>query len=261
MAGLETTVASLPYSKAFFDLQLQFAFTVSGLSNLPRSQGLLDYTNLYIRFGLGRQFDPAHPIWREYLAGLQDDDGREWTYQFYRTRSVVVVPPNVVATFGCFSYALLDGDRIRLHFANTDMTGMSPLAVERRDARLAELSALFAHAERTTPTPRTVVGASWLYNLEAYRRLFPGSYIATAQPIHRRFRYMPLWGQFVDWRGNLKATVAREFLDRLRQQSSLETLDHCFPLQVLRLEAPIEHLLEFYAAGKAPTAPRSITRH
>jgi len=32
---------------------------------------LLDYTNLYVRFGLGRDFDPAHPVWREYLSGLR----------------------------------------------------------------------------------------------------------------------------------------------------------------------------------------------
>jgi len=79
------------YAKPFFDLQLQFANKVTDLSGLPLAGVLLEYTNLYIRFGLGRDFDPAHPTWQEYLAGLQDtDDIREWTYAFYLTRSDAV---------------------------------------------------------------------------------------------------------------------------------------------------------------------------
>jgi hypothetical protein len=94
------------YAKAFFDLQLQLAHKVTVLSGMPLAHALLKYTNLYIRFGLGRDFDPAHPTWREYLAGLQDaNDSREWTYRFYLTRGEAMAAPAVVATFGCFSYA------------------------------------------------------------------------------------------------------------------------------------------------------------
>ena len=52
------------YAKPFFDLQLQFAERVTALSGLPLARVLLEYTNLYIRFGLGRAFDPAHPAWQ-----------------------------------------------------------------------------------------------------------------------------------------------------------------------------------------------------
>ena len=75
------------YAKAFFDLQLEFAHRITILSGLPLARALLDYTNLYIRFGLGRGFDPAHPTWREYLdrpAGRERT--REWTYRFYLRR-------------------------------------------------------------------------------------------------------------------------------------------------------------------------------
>ena len=75
------------YARVFFDLQLQFAQTVSVLSGQPLARAVLEYTNFYIRFGLGRDFDPAHPGWREYLAGLRatndTNDRREWTYRFY----------------------------------------------------------------------------------------------------------------------------------------------------------------------------------
>jgi hypothetical protein len=235
------------YSRAFFDLQLQFARAVSRLSGLPLAHALLEYTNLYIRFGLGRDFDPAHPSWQEYLAGLRDtNDGCEWTYRFYVTRPQKTAPPGLVATCGCFSYARLSDDRIRLHFQNAETDDQSPLRIERRGQRLADLAALFEHVKRAMRPPARVVGASWLYNLDAYRRLFPESYLATAHVIHGRFQHMPLWGQFVNRHGDLKESMARQLLERLARQASLEGLDRCFPFQVLAVEAPASEFYEFY---------------
>jgi len=219
---------------------------VSALSGLPLARTLLDYTNLYIRFGLGREFDPAHPEWQQYLAGLRDErDSREWTYRFYRARPDPG-PPGVVATFGCFSYAWLSSDRLRLHFHDADGDGGSPLGSERRARRSAELTALFASVKRSTARPFRVIGASWLYNLAAYRALFPASYLATARVIHDRFRHMPLWGQFVDRRGGVREGAARELRGRVRRQTSVRDLDARFPLQVLALEAGAHEFYAFY---------------
>jgi hypothetical protein len=235
------------YAKAFFDLQLHFAHKVTILSGLPLARALLDYTNLYIRFGLGRDFDPAHPIWREYLAGLQGtNDGREWTYRFYLRRPDAMAAPAIVATFGCFSYARLSGDRIRLHFENADTDGHSSLRIDRLGQRLADLTALFGHVRRTLRQPVRVVGASWLYNLQAYRRLFPPSYLATAHVIGHRFQHMPLWGQFLDRHGEIKENMTRPFLERLECQSSLDSVGQCFPFQVLSVEASVREFYDFY---------------
>ena len=235
------------YAKGFFDLQVGFAERVSALSGLPFAHTVLEYTNLYIRFGCGRAFDPTHPRWQEYLAGLSNtDDRHDWTYQFFVTRSEPVVPPGHVATFGCFSYSRLDGDRIRLHFQDGDRDGRSPLAAECCERRKAELAALFADVKRTAQNPARVVGASWLYNLAAYRRLFPESYLATAHAIQRRFRHMPLWGQFVKRDGAVREDRARQFRERLGRHSSLEGLDDCFPFQALALEAPVADFYRSY---------------
>ena len=48
------------FSKEFFDLQIRFAGRVAELSGMPLAQALLDYTNFYVRFGLGRDFDAAN---------------------------------------------------------------------------------------------------------------------------------------------------------------------------------------------------------
>jgi hypothetical protein len=235
------------YARAFFDLQLRFARAVARLADLPLTRILLEYTNFYIRFGLGRDFDPAHPGWRQYLAGLRNTSAdRDWTYHFYLTRPRAVTPPALVATVGCFSYSRPSHDRIRLHFLNTESMPCSPLAKERRAQRLAELATLFAHARRTMPEPLRVVGASWLYNLEAYRRLFPESYLASAHTLPGRFRHMPLWGQFLDRHGEVRENLAQLLLDRLGRQAGLEGLDGCFRFQVLRVEAPAAEFYDFY---------------
>jgi len=235
------------YAKAFFDLQLRFAQKVTVLSGLSLARALLEYTNLYIRFGLGRDFDPAHPTWQEYLAGLPGtDDIHEWTYRFYVTRPDAKAAPAVVATSGCFSYARLSGERIRLHFQNAETDGRSPLAIERVGRRLAELTALFEHVQRTLCQPLRVIGASWLYNLDAYRRLFPISYLATARVSSDRFQHMPLWGQFLDRYGALKDDMARRFLEALERQSSVARLDQCFPFQALSVGASVQDFYDFY---------------
>jgi len=235
------------YAKAFFDLQLEFALRVSALSGLPLARTVLEYTNFFIRFGLGRGFDPAHPIWQEYLAGLPEaGDADEWTYRFYLTRSQGTGAPPVVATFGCFSYALSSGDAVRLHFENAEPDGSSPLGRDRVSWRLAELASLFDHVKQTQGHARQVLGASWLYNLEAYRRLFPKSYLASAHAIHGRFQHMPLWGQFVDRHGEIKERLTRPFLERIERESRLDRLEQCFPFQVLSVRAPVAEFYDFY---------------
>jgi hypothetical protein len=235
------------YPRAFFDLQLLFANKASGLATLPLSDALLKYTNLYIRFGLGRDFDPAHPIWREYLAGLHETRDRcLWTYDFYLTRSQPVVTPSFVATFGCFSYARLDAERIQLHFHNAERDGRSPLSIDRLPQRLTDLGALFRHLNNSQQHSLRVAGRSWLYNLEAYCRLFPRSYSATARVVRGRFQHLSLWGQFLDRQGSIKSCITSRFLERLEGQESLANLDQCFPFQVLAVEAPVHEFYTFY---------------
>ena len=91
-----------------------------------------------------------------------------------------------------------------------------------------------------------MVGASWLYNVEAYRRLFPNSYLATARATPHCFQHLPLWGQFLDRHGAVREKPARDFLDRLEHQSSVDGLDRCFPFQALSVEAPAQHFYGFY---------------
>src|SRR5207244_8295188 len=115
--------------------------------------------------------------------------------------------------------------RVRLHFRNAETDGLSPLGIEHRGQRLADLAALFDHVKLTVREPVRVAGASWLYNIEAYRRLFPASYLSTAHVLRGRFRHMPLWGQFVNRRGEIRASVKNQFLERLASQTRVDDRD------------------------------------
>ncbi len=237
----------MKFSKGFFDLQIRFACQVAKLSGMALEQALLDYTNLYVRFGLGRDFDASHPIWIDFVTGfLRSADRAEWTYRFFLSHELHPGPPSVVATFGCFSYAQEQNERIRLHFENVEANGRAPLSVERIPSRLTELRALFEHVKRTQQGIQRAAGVSWLYNLTAYRRLFPETYLATAKIAGPRFRNMPLWGQFIDRHGSIRADAATVFLDRLSRHVVMEHLAQCFPLQPLAVEAPLSDFYKFH---------------
>jgi hypothetical protein len=237
------------YGKPFFDLQLRFAQGVSARSGMPLERALLDYTNFYVRFGLGRAFDDGNPLWRAYLEGLQHAaDPLDWSYDFYLTRPAEAGAPPVAATSGCFSYAEAGGGCIRLHFENVEQGGRAPLTPKRQAQRLAELRALFMQIRKSAPpgAVQRVAGTSWLYNLAGYRALFPAAYLASAVPAGARFRNMPLWGQFLNRQGEIRKVQAETLLRRLGGLSNIEGLAHCFPFQALALEAPVSAFYEFH---------------
>lgn len=234
----------MKYPQEFFEISLRVAWKVAEITGEPIEHTLLHYTNFYVRFGLGRDFDSANPIWQQYLKGLyQTGDIDDWTYRFYLKRQDQAALKSDDSPFGCFSYTILDNGRIRLHFRNCEIPEHPPLSKNRMGNRFAELTAMFAYIKQNVVSSTSVIGASWLYNLEAYRRLFPPAYLATTQVHHTEFAYLPLWGQFVDHHGCIKDVLATRFLNCLDQQQSLEGIENCFPFQVLHLESSI---LEFY---------------
>jgi hypothetical protein len=58
---------------------------------------------------------------------------------------------------------------------------------------------------------------------------------------------MPLWGQFLDHRGQVKESMRGPFLSALASQSSLAHLEDCFPLQPIAVQASARHFYDAYA--------------
>ncbi|WP_421934926.1 hypothetical protein [Phenylobacterium sp.] len=238
----------------YFEVQLLFAEAIAARTSRLLSDTCLELTNLHRRFGLGRPDGGAPSAgWARYAAGLEGcashADRLDWTVAVFAD-----APPEARATrrFGCFSYELLSPDPVvRIHFSNRDSAdGLGPLARAKADRRQAELREMFAHIGAHHTDARTVRGGSWLYNLEAYRRLFPPDYAAsTFEPERVRLDGTSSWGQLLDFREAVKPAVRQALLD------ALDTLDlaapwKAFPLRALGAEAPIESFHRFY--GEIP---------
>lgn len=96
------------------------------------------------------------------------------------------------------------------------------------------------HIVATEPLAKAIEGASWLYNTEAYRRIFPTGYTASLKPKAgpRTLTGYSHWGQFIDHQGRLKSGPANEL--RLRfPEANANAPWLIFPLQVLTASAPL----------------------
>lgn len=234
-------------SKEFFELNLRFASKVADVTGQPFTAALLNYSHLYLAFGLGRDFNSENSTWQAYLHELvQETDPAAFTHRFYLERIAERASEAPEHSFGCFSYALWSNNRVRLHFRNVTNERGS-LGKKQMPKRLAELKAMFEHLRRQVPVSSTVVGGSWLYNIEPYRRLFPDSYLQSATVATDEHKFLALWGQFLRFDGSIRRSLADVFLDQIEKQGTLEGLKSCFPYPVLRLEAPLEDFCSYYA--------------
>ena len=242
--------------RGYFDLQLDFAGRMAALTEVRLEDAVAVYTNLRILMALGDEASPEDAaLWEQYLTGLaaaRSADARlDWTQAFFAGRRRDTLHRGQTG-FGCFGYEAPDADgAVRIHFGNRDSTGdIGPLARAKTPARIAELTAMFAHLRGAHPDARTITGGSWLYNLEAYRRLFPPRYgdsrVRPTPPV--RLRGTSSWGQFLDFREQLKPDLCVRF------RANLRSLDPAapwlaFPFLALRTRAPVEAFYGFYGAG------------
>jgi hypothetical protein len=234
----------------FFEVQLLFAERLAERTPLAIADACLTLTNLHRRFGLGRAIDSAPKAeWAHFAAGLErcasNEDRLEWTVAFF-----IDAAPEPVRDlyFGCFAYDPPNPDGIvRIHFNNRDSAhGVGPLDGRKVDRRIADLRAMFRHIQAHHPEARTVMGASWLYNLEAYRRLFPSQYVASRfTPDRVRLDGTSSWGQLLDFNGAVKPAVRQALLDNVREVD-VATPWRAFPLRALGAVSEIEHFYRRY---------------
>ncbi|WP_315836586.1 hypothetical protein [Bradyrhizobium prioriisuperbiae] len=237
--------------REFFSLQLRFAELLAQRMPMPLDEAVLTFTNLHRRFGLG---DPDHlgvsPQWAPYVAGLEHfsdhNDRVAWTQEMFSRGPEETLPAHR-RFIGCFGVDPSDANGIvRIHFLNRDSDGLSPLhrsKAERRQQELAEICALIRSED---PAAQAILGTSWLYHLEAYRRLFPPAYGASRTPAAKvRLSGQSSWGQFLTHTEAIKPTLRDAFLQ------TFATVDVAapwrnFPLPALVATAPITTFFEFY---------------
>ena len=248
-------MATNVYRPDHFALQLAFAQKVATTASIALSQALFEYTQLWYWIKIGEPHSHENPVWQRYVAGLlQSEEPQAWTAAFCREREEADVPNPAAKNprFGCFSYSHWMRRLIRIHFSPQQPTPEGVIGKAQTADRLAELTALFSHVKSNMPRATRVRGGSWLYNIEAYRRLFPPEYVETAGEVRGDWQYMALWGQFYDRCGRVKEEMATRFLACVEQQKTLEEILDCFPYQVLQPECAIQHFYDFYQIRSMP---------
>lgn len=240
--------------RPYFDLQLRFAEAMAAAGGEALAASVARNTNLHRRFGFGRIDDGVGaPQWADYLALLADAHTHEArldvTCSFFAQCPDEKKPENE-ARFGCFSFELQDErGAVRIHFGNREEDGISPLSRARMPERQRELREMFAHIRTAHSEASRVRGGSWLYRVEAYRRLFPPGYVKSCTPAHglMRFDGTSSWGQFLDRQGGVKPDLREIFLRNLPSLDP-KSAEDVFPLPAMRAEAPVGLFFEFYGA-------------
>jgi hypothetical protein len=240
--------------RVWFALQLEFADVFATRTRTPLDVAVTFYTNLHRRFGFGRPAkDERVSGWDNFvqrLAALPTHAQRiEFTMAFAEGR-LMSWSGAVDVRFGCFSFDTPKDGGVRIHFSPVDKEdGVGPLSARKYPKRMRELAEMFAFIRKEHSDARWVLGGSWLYNLEAYRRLFPQPYVESLK-VHTTPSALiggSWWGQFLDHDENVIAERVSTFLE------NLPTLDPAavwkvFPMPALTARAEIGVFREHYAS-------------
>jgi len=112
---------------------------------------------------------------------------------------------------------------------------------------------MFTYVKHTHAEAHAVRGGSWLYHLEAYRRLFPPVYGESriVQEGTAHFQGTSSWGQFLDHREGVKPALCAQFLANLTKLD-MHRLWEVFPLPTYSAQAPIQAFYDLYHVDAQP---------
>lgn len=239
-------------TRDYLDLQLTFSEAIASKVACSSAQAVLKYTNFFRRFGLGNPTKASSSIfWQRYSNKLDTlssyDEKLAWTLYMSENAPVEQLPTSQ-KPFGYFSLELSnEGKRVRSHFYSIDHGEVSPLHESQLNQRKQDLKNLFTHVKHYYPNAEEVVGASWLYNTQVYQNLFPPAFIESKRVLTgmTSFQGMSSWGQFLTYKGDVKANLKEQLL------KNLETIDpdrlwELFPLPTFLLNAPIQTFYDHF---------------
>jgi hypothetical protein len=234
-------------SRGFFGVQLEFADALSMKSGMALTDAITWHTNFHRLFAYGNLAkqapDSAFAALVAVAAALDKASRLDRIVAAYAQRPHDPWPSDRYPFGPHFACEAPNAEgAVRIHFRNRiNKDDVGPLHASNVAARREELSRMFAFVARSWPNSKSVMGASWLYNTEGYRRLFPEAFAASRAPFlgPRPIHGLSTWGQFLDFRGAVKPPIVETF------RENLKTLDPAqpwlsFPLQVLTTTAPFE---------------------
>lgn len=237
------------------EIRLIFAEAVAAKKGIPFGDALRDFTDVYKRAfgtwpGESQEMDEKWARFVQEVSQLPDRRAQmRYILDLFRGQIEQAREAQIEMPYWPFRYDYDEETKtIEMHFGTlSPITEQAPdqpgvLSKERYDEQREKLTSMFREIKAKHPDAQRVQGSSWLYNREAYRRLYPASY--TSGRIARKggFRGGGRWGQFRDKTGGVNSETKAAFLKNIEHLDP-ENLEAAFPNQSLDVEAPIE---EFY---------------
>ena len=200
----------------------------------------LECTTWYLQAaGLDREFDPRHPTWQKLLAQVQASADPDGVVHAAALRNEPEVSPGPV-----LDWAWEADDRcVRLHFYGERSPDGHPLAQEQLPERQREFRDLIRRAALEHPDAAWLRGGSWLYSVEAYRRIFPAAFIAGLGPSEHDLQFLACWGQLLDGAWRTRTDVASRLLQAVEIASTTDELEAAFPYPMQRSRVPFSSVL------------------
>lgn len=256
----------LLFKKDFFELQLEFAKEIQKQTGKPLLHIIRDRTSTLARNAF--KYDGLKFI--DFKPEVTEENVLDFSYEEYLKSEKADISESVPyyhegsSGFGCFAYDQADegGEKksgeIRIHFYNSEFDTVGPLDKSKIELRKKEIHDVLQDIKKAHPEAKEITGLSWLYNVPAYQRLFPQSYIDSLKVNTQDFQWKrgtTIWGQFIDSEFNLKKDLADELLRRLKNLPVEKPLSDLFkegpPLMApLEARGSIEDFYTMYGIEK-----------
>ena len=257
------------YTAEYFDIQVQFARKWAILANLTAAseirKTLENKTALKRVFSYKDMNDQKLLLW----SSITEDSRQLLDNPAFFSTLLYTNYLNTLADQESVSNKSADNSCVRVeydssekvlhtHFVPVTINGSSALSRLNRPERFRQYQSLFSSLSTRFAPEITVIGNSWLYNIESYNWLFPankGYFNGNGQSLARKTsssaigqRIFPVedvrnnphnplpnlkswtvWGQFLDKDLKTKSKYAIPFLSHVNEATTLEDLFDSFP--------------------------------
>jgi len=226
--------------RAFFAVQRRFAERWAAIASVPLETAYLECTTWYLQAtGLGRQFDAGHPTWRELVSEVRSAADPDGAIHAAAVRNEPEASPGPV-----LDWSWEAEDRcVRLHFFGERSQDGHPLARRHLAERHRELRDLASSAALEHADAAWFRGRSWLYGLEAYRRIFPEVFLAGLEPREPDLQFLACWGQLLDGLWRTRSATASVLLHAVEVASTTDDLLAAFPFVMHESRIPFNVLM------------------
>jgi len=207
----------IPMDKEYFRFQFEVADAMADRLQISLAKSVDRYAPFIFRNAFVYDKDEKMYVKRE---GVTPETILDVAYDVYLKKvSTDPVEYRDGHRFGCSSISYNPEEKTAwVHFMNAEYDSSGPLTSSKLEQRRSEIADALRLLKEEYPDVPTINGHSWLYNLEAYRRLYPKTYTETLRADANERNWTEgtrLWGQFLDSDGKLRTDLAEIFMERL----------------------------------------------